>query len=134
MGHFVDAYEAGRHTERGVVAYRRDEPAAVLARAHLRRLDPRAAHPREASAPPGSSVGFDVTGGQDLRVTVRVDGDGRGKLDRGADPDAAAVLRTSFAALARLACGRIDPAGAAVEVSGDAALGSRVPTSLTVTP
>ena len=86
-----------------------------------------------AAAPPDSLVRFTVHGEIGFDLAVSVDGSGRGH-HAAAEDDATATLAMSWETFARLAAGRIAPAGADVQVSGDRALAERVLSHFAVTP
>ncbi|MFC4053458.1 maleylpyruvate isomerase family mycothiol-dependent enzyme [Actinomadura syzygii] len=91
---------------------------------------------RKASAEPGRSVAFRISGPPSYDVAVRVDDDGRGHLaepaDAGADP--AAELGMDWETYVRLTAGRCAPGAVTVTVKGDRELASRVLTAMAMTP
>lgn len=88
-----------------------------------------------AGAPPGSLVVLNVTGPTAFIVAVGVDAGGRGALlpTPPAEPPTS-TLTLDWSELVRLACGRCDPAEAAVEYGGDAELGRTIAARLGITP
>ncbi len=88
---------------------------------------------RQAGAPPGSVVAWNITGEPDTTATIEVDHNGRGQFTKGTgEPDA--VLTLTMESLQLLMCGRRPYASVAVDVHGDADLGERVISALVVTP
>lgn len=108
-------------------------PAAEVARESVLAVLPMVVA-KLARTPAGSAVALDVRGEQGFAVTVRVGQDGRGSTEDGLAPDATTTLRTDFATMARLACGRVDPAAATVTVEGEQDLGRKVLAALAITP
>lgn len=89
---------------------------------------------KRAAAPAGSVVRITVTGPVAADVVVTVDADGRGRLAPATGDPATAGLAMDWETFSRLAAGRIDPATAPVEVTGDTDLAGRVLRNLAVTP
>ncbi len=88
---------------------------------------------RQAGAPPGSVVGWNITGEPDTTATIEVDDNGRGQFAKGTgQPDT--TLTLTLESLQLLMCGRRPYASVAVDVHGDADLGERVISALVVTP
>lgn len=89
-------------------------------------------------APAGTSVAFDAAGELPVAVLVTVGVDGRAQATSGTPGrpagDADITLWTSTETLLRLACGRIDPATAPVELTGDRQLGLRLLEVMAITP
>jgi uncharacterized protein (TIGR03083 family) len=90
---------------------------------------------REAEAPVGTTINWDITGQQATQRTVLVDANGRGELQPVlADGRADATITLSLETLQLLFCGRRELQAVTVEVQGDAALAERVISALAVTP
>jgi uncharacterized protein (TIGR03083 family) len=90
---------------------------------------------REAEAPVGTMVNWNITGEPDTRLVVRVDTDGRGRLEPAlaeGRPDATIAL--SLEVLQLLFCGRRQLQAVTVGMQGDAPLAERVISALAVTP
>jgi uncharacterized protein (TIGR03083 family) len=88
-----------------------------------------------AGAPPDSVVALTVTGATSFAVAVGVDGNRRGALLASPWPQpATSTLTLDWVELVRLACGRVDPATAAVRYDADVGLGRRVAAALGITP
>ncbi len=87
-----------------------------------------------AAAPPGAVVRLAVDGPVAFDVAVSVDDDRRGHLAPWAGGKASTTLHTDWETYSRLATGRITPAGAPVEVVGDAEVASRILANFAVTP
>jgi uncharacterized protein (TIGR03083 family) len=110
-----------------------DSAAAAITRDHLVELLPKAVA-KLAGAPAGTTVVFDVSGAQEFMRTVRVDELGRGSVDEQVPLAPAVRLTMDWETFARLACGRITAAAAAVKVEGDEALARRILENFAVTP
>jgi uncharacterized protein (TIGR03083 family) len=108
-------------------------PAAEVARGQVLAMLPYLVG-KQVAPSPGTSVAFDVSGPTTLRTTVVVGEDGRASAEPGVAADATTTVRTDFETLTRLACGRIDPATAPVELDGDEPLGRQVLDVLAITP
>ncbi len=84
---------------------------------------------KQAGAPEGASVRFELHGPMSRRIDVVVR-EGRAKTVEGVDGKPAVSLDMGVEVFWRLTCGRVDGKAARlagiVEVSGDAELGSRV--------
>jgi uncharacterized protein (TIGR03083 family) len=107
-------------------------PAAAAAQARMIEALPYVVA-RQAGAPAGSVVAWNITGEPDTTATIQVDRNGRGQFTNGtARPDA--VLTLTLESLQLLMCGRRPYASVAVDVHGDADLGERVISALVVTP
>lgn len=90
---------------------------------------------REAEAPPGTSVKWNITGEPDTNVTVDVDDERHGKLSpQSATPHPAVTISLSLEVLQLLFCGRRELHAVTVDVQGDARLAERVISALPVTP
>jgi uncharacterized protein (TIGR03083 family) len=90
---------------------------------------------REAEAPVGTTVNWNITGEPDTRLAVRVDTDGRGRLEPAlaeGRPDATIAL--SLEVLQLLFCGRRQLQAVTVGMQGDVPLAERVISALAVTP
>ena len=110
-----------------------DSPAALISRDHLLSVLPRVVA-KEARAPAGSSVVFDVNGPVEFMRTVTIDPDGRGRLDGRVPLGPLVTLSTDWETFVRLMCGRVRPSRAVVDVEGDHDLARRILTNLAVTP
>ncbi|MFJ5230296.1 maleylpyruvate isomerase family mycothiol-dependent enzyme [Kitasatospora sp. NPDC088391] len=110
-----------------------DSPAAVVTRDLLISSLPKQVA-KEAGAPIGSTVVFDVAGALPFRCTVRVAADGRGSVDESVEPAPDVRLSMDWQTFVRLCCGRVRPETALVAVVGDQELGSRVLAHLVSTP
>lgn len=92
------------------------------------------------AAPTGTSVSINAAGDLPVAVTVTVGADRRATLAQrapaapGVTGEATVLLRTTTETLLRLACGRIDPATAPVELTGDKELGRRLLSVMAITP
>ncbi len=107
-------------------------PAAAAAQARMIEALPYVVA-RQAGAPPGSVVAWNITGEPDTTATIQVDDNGRGQFTKSTgQPDA--VLTLTMESLQLLMCGRRPYASVAVDVHGDADLGERVISALVVTP
>ena len=107
-------------------------PAATAAQARMIEALPYVVA-RQAAAPAGSVVTWNITGEPDTTATIQVDDNGRGQFAKSTgQPDA--VLTLTMESLQLLMCGRRPYASVAVEVHGDADLGERVISALVVTP
>ncbi|WP_329566143.1 maleylpyruvate isomerase family mycothiol-dependent enzyme [Kitasatospora sp. NBC_01266] len=105
-----------------------DSPAAQITRDLLLRGLPKIVA-KQAGAPAGSVVVFDVTGPLEFLRRVRVDENGRGELDSqiSLGPDVQFTL--DWETWLRLACGRVRPdalPGGALRIEGDQELAQRV--------
>jgi uncharacterized protein (TIGR03083 family) len=84
---------------------------------------------KQAGAPEGSTVRFDLTGSQSRRLDVAVRG-GRALLDSGEASEPTVQLRMNIEVFWRLGCGRVTGEAARgaglVELQGDLGLGQRV--------
>jgi uncharacterized protein (TIGR03083 family) len=109
-----------------------DTAAAAISRDNLVEALPKAVA-KQAGAPAGSTVVFDVSGEQEFMRTVRVDADGRGSVDSRVTLAPTVSLTLGWEDFARLACGRITPAAAEVKAEGDEELARRILDHLAVT-
>ena len=90
---------------------------------------------KQVAPPPGTSVRVEVSGPVSFVRTVLVGDDGRaGFVPNGEVAEPTTTLATDWVTYERLGCGRIDPATAPVDITGDADLGARVVASLAITP
>ncbi|WP_372499440.1 hypothetical protein [Streptomyces sudanensis] len=91
---------------------------------------------KDAGAPPNTAVVFDVSGPVEFLRTVRVDAEGRGRVDGAPSLGPAATLALDWETYVRLACGRVRPAAVAdrVKVEGDEDLASAILAHFAVTP
>ena len=87
---------------------------------------------KAAGAPPGSSVTFSVTGELPFERSISVDENGRGVVGPVAEPTVR--IATDWETFGRLAAGRVAPADASVEVTGDRELAERILRNFAVTP
>ncbi|MEV7120321.1 maleylpyruvate isomerase family mycothiol-dependent enzyme [Kitasatospora griseola] len=110
-----------------------DSPAAVLTRDLLIETLPKQVA-KEAGAPIGSTVVFDVAGALPFQRTVRVGAHGRGSVDESVEPAPDVRLAMDWQTFVRLCCGRVRPETALVNVIGDQELGLRVLAHLASTP
>ncbi|GIJ69764.1 maleylpyruvate isomerase family mycothiol-dependent enzyme [Virgisporangium ochraceum] len=110
-----------------------DAPGALIARDILLASLARVVA-KHAAAPPGSVVRLAVGDPVPFDVAVTVDDNGRGYLAPWAGPAASTTLRMDWETYSRLAAGRIAPASAPVEVSGDAEVAAKVLDVFAVTP
>ncbi|QLE72890.1 maleylpyruvate isomerase family mycothiol-dependent enzyme [Streptomyces rectiverticillatus] len=112
-----------------------DSPAAVICRDFLLGALPKVVA-KDAGAPPGSAVVFDVHGPLEFLRTVRVDAQGRGKIDSSVSLGPTVTFGMDWETYARLACGRVHPEAAAgrIKVEGDAELAEAVLREFAITP
>ena len=112
-----------------------DSPGAVVTRDFLLPALPKVVA-KEAGAPPGCAVVFDVHGPLEFMRTVRVDASGRGTIDASVSLGPAATLVMDWETFVRLACGRVRPdaVGDRVKIDGDPDLAQRILENLAVTP
>ncbi|KDN84108.1 maleylpyruvate isomerase family mycothiol-dependent enzyme [Kitasatospora cheerisanensis] len=110
-----------------------DSPAAVVTRDWLIKSLPQQVA-KEAGAPIGSTVVFDVSGALPFERTVRIGADGTGSMDESAAADPDVKLSMDWQTFVRLCCGRVHPETALVNVVGDQELGLRVLAHLSSTP
>ena len=112
-----------------------DSPGAVVTRDFLLPALPKVVA-KEAGAPPGCAVVFDVHGPLEFMRTVRVDASGRGTIDASVSLGPAATLVMDWETFVRLACGRVRPdaVGDRLKTEGDPDLARRILENLAVTP
>ncbi|MFD0383232.1 hypothetical protein ACFQ2B_15230 [Streptomyces stramineus] len=91
---------------------------------------------KDAGAPPGAAVVFDVHGPLEFLRTVRVNEQGRGKIDSSVSLGPTVTLALDWETYARLACGRVRPEAAAdrIKVEGDPALARAILREFAITP
>lgn len=90
---------------------------------------------RDAEAPPGTSITWQITGEPDTTVAICVNDAGRGVLcAASAAPSPSSTIMLSLEVLQLLFCGRRELQTVNVEVQGDADLADRVMSALPVTP
>ncbi|WP_371480436.1 maleylpyruvate isomerase family mycothiol-dependent enzyme [Kitasatospora sp. NBC_00315] len=108
-----------------------DSAAALITRDQLLEGLPKAVA-KQAGAPAGSTVAFDVTGPVEFLRTVRVDAAGHGTADESISlaPDVQFTL--GWETYLRLACGRGRPGP--VKIEGDGELAARILGNFTLTP
>jgi uncharacterized protein (TIGR03083 family) len=104
-----------------------DSPGAHVTRDHLLDALPRVVA-KDAGAPHGSAVVFDVHGPLEFMRTVRVDAEGRGTIDGAPSLGPAVTLMLDWETYVRLACGRVRPAAVAdrVKAEGDQELADAI--------
>ncbi|MGA5128550.1 maleylpyruvate isomerase family mycothiol-dependent enzyme [Streptomyces olivoreticuli] len=112
-----------------------DSPAAVLTRDFLLAALPKVVA-KDAAAPPGSAVVFDVHGPLEFLRTVRVDAQGRGKIDSSVSLGPTVTLGMDWETYARLACGRVRPDAVAdqIKVEGEPRLARTILREFAITP
>jgi uncharacterized protein (TIGR03083 family) len=86
---------------------------------------------KRAGVPDGSGVTIELTGPVTRRIHVEVDG--RASVVPALRAAADVTLRLDSITFAALACGRLDRAGAAVEIDGDQQIGQRIAANLAFT-
>lgn len=112
-----------------------DSPGAYVARDVLISALPGVVAKR-AGAPANSAVIFDVGGPVDFLRTVRVDADGKGRVDNSPSLGPAVTLALDWETFYRLGCGRVQAAavGDKIKADGDQALATAILEQLAVTP
>ncbi|WP_033214234.1 maleylpyruvate isomerase family mycothiol-dependent enzyme [Kitasatospora phosalacinea] len=110
-----------------------DSPAAVVTRDWLIESLPKQVA-KQAGAPVGTTVAFDVAGALPFHRTVRIGPDGRGSVDESVVLAPEVRLSMDWQTFVRLCCGRVRPETALVNVIGDQELGTRVLAHLVSTP
>ncbi|MDH6123709.1 maleylpyruvate isomerase family mycothiol-dependent enzyme [Kitasatospora sp. GP82] len=108
-----------------------DSPAAYVTRDVLLEGLPKAVA-KQAGAPAGTVVTFDVTGPVEFLRSVRVDAGGRGTVDATVSLAPDVQLTMDWETYVRLACGRGRPGP--VKAEGDQELAARVLANFAVTP
>jgi uncharacterized protein (TIGR03083 family) len=111
-----------------------DSPGAYIARDELLAALPEVVA-KDAGAPPGSAVVFDVHGPVDFLRTVRVDAEGRGSIDGTPSLGPAVSLTLDWETYVRLACGRViaDAVADRIKAEGDPELTAAILRSFAVT-
>lgn len=110
-----------------------DGAAAELSRDWILAAMPRVVA-REAAAPAGSTVLFDVSGPIAFSRVVAVDADRRGALSGEVPEQPTVSLGMDSETFVRLACGRVKPDAVEVKVEGSEPLARRILTAMTITP
>jgi uncharacterized protein (TIGR03083 family) len=110
-----------------------DSPAALITRDFLLTGLARVVA-KDAKAPTGASVVFDVNGPVEFMRTVTVDENGRGRLDGRVPLGPLVMVSTDWETFVRLMCGRVGAARADVKVEGDPDLARRILDNMAVTP
>ncbi|BCL29415.1 maleylpyruvate isomerase family mycothiol-dependent enzyme [Streptomyces aurantiacus] len=112
-----------------------DSPGAYIARDVLLSRLPKVVA-KDAGAPPGSAVVFDIHGPVEFLRTVRVDADGRGSIDGSPSLGPAATLTLDWETYFRMACGRVTPEAVSdrLKTEGDPELTAAILRNFTVTP
>ena len=87
---------------------------------------------REAQAPPGTLLRWELEAPVRRTVSAAVGEGGRGELVDGGEPDV--VIRCDTETLTLLACGRRAASDLDIAVEGDIALGKRVIDAMPITP
>jgi uncharacterized protein (TIGR03083 family) len=88
---------------------------------------------KAAGAPPGSSVTLSISGDLPFESSIVVDENRRGQLT---PPVPAPTVRiaTDWETLSRLTAGRVDPAAASLDITGDRELADRILANIAITP
>lgn len=91
---------------------------------------------KDAKAPPETIVVLDVTGALDFMRTVRIDAEGRGRVDGSVSLGPAATISLDWETYVRLACGRvsIEAVSDSVKTEGDQRLTQEILRHFAVTP
>ncbi|MGP3969656.1 maleylpyruvate isomerase family mycothiol-dependent enzyme [Streptomyces sp. 6N223] len=114
-----------------------DSAAAMVARDRLIAALPKVVA-KDAEAPRKSAVVFDVNGPVEFLRTVRVDENGRGRVDGSPSLGPLVTFTTDWETYARLACGRLRPKSKKVadrlKIEGDHDLAERILANFSVTP
>ncbi|MFI6683062.1 maleylpyruvate isomerase family mycothiol-dependent enzyme [Streptomyces sp. NPDC050485] len=112
-----------------------DSPGAYVARDILLHTLPRVVA-KDAGAPAGSAVVFDIHGPLEFLRTVRVDADGHGTIDGAPSLGPLVTLAMDWETFLRLACGRVRPHAVAdrIKSEGDQALAEAILREFAVTP
>ncbi|MGW7044380.1 maleylpyruvate isomerase family mycothiol-dependent enzyme [Streptomyces avermitilis] len=112
-----------------------DSPGAYIARDELLTALPKVVA-KNAGAPAGSAVVFDVHGPVEFLRTVRVDAEGRGSIDGTPSLGPAVTLTLDWETYYRLACGRVtaDVVKDRIKAEGDPELTAAILLSFAVTP
>ncbi|MFE9092809.1 maleylpyruvate isomerase family mycothiol-dependent enzyme [Streptomyces sp. NPDC007264] len=112
-----------------------DSPGALIARDQLLAALPKVVA-KDAGAPPGSAVVFDVHGPVEFMRTVRVDAEGRGSIDGAPSLGPSVSLTLDWETYVRLACGRVtaDAVADRIKAEGEPELTAAILASFAVTP
>ncbi|MGX5188519.1 maleylpyruvate isomerase family mycothiol-dependent enzyme [Streptomyces avermitilis] len=112
-----------------------DSPGAYITRDELLAALPKVVA-KNAGAPAGSAVVFDVHGPVEFLRTVRVDEEGRGSIDGTPSLGPAVTLTLDWETYYRLACGRVtaDVVKDRIKAEGDPELTAAILLSFAVTP
>ncbi|PWI41159.1 maleylpyruvate isomerase family mycothiol-dependent enzyme [Streptomyces sp. ICBB 8177] len=112
-----------------------DSPGALVTRDFLLPQLPKVVA-KEAGAPAGSAVVFDVHGPVEFMRTVRVDAEGHGTIDGSVSLGPAVTLAMDWETFVRLACGRVRGEAVAdlVKTEGDQELAAAILGKMAVTP
>ncbi|MFF5719711.1 maleylpyruvate isomerase family mycothiol-dependent enzyme [Streptomyces buecherae] len=112
-----------------------DSPGAHITRDVLLKGLPGVVAQR-AKAPANSAVVFDVTGPLEFMRTVRVDAEGKGKLDASVSLGPAATISLDWETYLRLAAGRVRHTAVAdkVKIDGDQPLAEAILANFAITP
>ncbi|MFD7918017.1 maleylpyruvate isomerase family mycothiol-dependent enzyme [Streptomyces sp. NPDC059740] len=112
-----------------------DSPGAYVARDTFLRGLPKVVA-KDAGAPAGSAVVFDVSGPVEFMRTVRVDEQGNGTIDGSVSLGPLATITTDWETYGRLAAGRVRAAAVTdqVKCDGDEALCAAILENFAVTP
>ncbi|GAA3373422.1 maleylpyruvate isomerase family mycothiol-dependent enzyme [Streptomyces sannanensis] len=112
-----------------------DSPGAHVTRDVLLQALPKVVA-KDAGAPAGTAVVFDVHGPVEFLRTVRVDANGRGTVDGAPSLGPAVTLAMDWETYVRLACGRVRPHTVAdrIKAEGDQELADAILASFAVTP
>ncbi|MFE9996015.1 maleylpyruvate isomerase family mycothiol-dependent enzyme [Streptomyces avermitilis] len=112
-----------------------DSPGAYITRDELLAALPKVVA-KNAGAPAGSAVVFDVHGPVEFLRTVRVDAEGRGSIDGTPSLGPAVTLTLDWETYYRLACGRVtaDVVKDRIKAEGDPELTAAILLSFAVTP
>ncbi|UQI49035.1 maleylpyruvate isomerase family mycothiol-dependent enzyme [Streptomyces sp. HU2014] len=111
-----------------------DSPAAVISRDFLLEALPKVVA-RDAGAPPGSAVVFDVHGPLEFLRTVRVGERGQARIDSHVSLGPTVTLALDWEMYARLACGRVraERAGDRIKREGEPGLAEAILREFAVT-
>jgi uncharacterized protein (TIGR03083 family) len=113
-----------------------DTAAAVITRDRLIAALPKVVA-NDAAAPRKSAVVFDVSGPVEFLRTVRVDENGRGRVDGSPSLGPLVTFTTDWESYVRLACGRVRPKSKKVadrlKIEGDHDLAERILANFAVT-
>jgi uncharacterized protein (TIGR03083 family) len=111
-----------------------DSPGSLVVRDILLSALPKLVA-KDAGAPAGSAVVFDVSGPVEFMRTVRVDAQGRGTIDGSVSLGPAVTIATDWETYLRLATGRVRPGGVAdrLKVEGDQGLADAILGNFSIT-